>query len=135
MLGTKAFQYDNIIVTPLNGIYVAGDVLVLSWDRINRSKCGQAVSLGVYDDKCGIEWCVDSHEYVQFFIKCPVDHGDAVVHWVFDYVLRQAERRYLPPQRLKFKELAAQGNYRTIFQHLRTMLTDFENVANQLEIQ
>lgn len=126
MLGTTAFQYDNILVSPLNGLYVEGSVLVLSWDRINRINAGQAVSLGVYTSKCGVEWCVDSHDYVQFFVKCPVEHDNAVVHWIFDYVLKNSERRYLPSQRLKFRELAAKGDYSAIFQHLKTMLTEFE---------
>lgn len=126
MLGVRPFQYENILVTPLNGLYVTGDVLILSWDRINRLNPGQAVSLGVYNDKCGVEWCVDTHNYIQFFVRCPKEHDKAVVHWIFDYVLKGSERRHLPPERLKFQALAAAGDYKMIFQHLKNLLAEFQ---------
>lgn len=127
LLGVKPFQYQSILVSPLNGLYVSGDVLIMSWDRINKKTPGQAVSLGVYNDKCGIEWSIDSHDYVQIFVKCPVENEKAAAHWIFDYVVKDSERRFLPSQRLKFKELAGKGEYRTIFDHLKTLLSDFEN--------
>lgn len=126
MLGSEPFQYENILITPLGGKFVKGDALILSWDRINKVVPGQAVSLAVYHEDKGIEWCIDSHNYVQFFVRVDLSHDKAVCHWVFDYVLRDAERKHLPAEKLKLRELAAQGKYQDIFIHLEELLKGYD---------
>jgi len=118
----KPYQYNNILVVPMGGLYVPGSVLVLSWDRINKPLPGQVTSLGVYNETRGIEWCIDPESFVQEYTACEVGHKKAVCHWIFDYVINDSFRKYIDCDRLKFKDLAAKGEYATIFSYLYEML-------------